>query len=193
MKHLGTKRLETERLILRRFKVDDAQCMFNNWASDEEVTKYLSWPPHKEVAITKAYLEMVIKEYEELTTYNWAIELKEIGEAIGSIGVAQCQNDIDSVHIGYTLGKDWWNEGIMSEAFREVIKFLMEEVGVNRIDARHDTKNPNSGKVMEKCGLKYEGTLRQASRNNQGICDVAWYGLLREDYIGNKQESLHED
>lgn len=62
----------------------------------------------------------------------------------------------------------------------------MEEVEVNRIHARHDRKNPNSGKVMEKCRLKYEGTLRQASRNNQGICDVAWYGLLRKDYFRNK-------
>lgn len=190
MKHLGTKKLESKRLILRRFKVDDAKCMFNNWASDEEVTKYLSWPPHKDVVLTKAYLEMVIKEYEEPTMYNWAIELKEIGEVIGSIGVVQHEKEVESVHIGYTLGKAWWNKGIMSEAFTEVIKFLMEEVGVNRIDARHDTKNPNSGKVMEKCGLKYEGTLRQASRNNQGICDVAWYGLLREDYYKDKEESF---
>ena len=186
MNHLGTKKLETERLILRRFKVDDAECMFNNWASDEEVIKYLSWPAHKSVEITKAYLEMVIKEYEKPTMYNWAIELKEIGEVIGSIGIVQYENDIESVHIGYTLGKEWWNKGIMSEVFAEIIKFLMDQVEVNRIDARHDTKNPSSGKVMERCGLKYEGTLRQASRNNQGICDVAWYGLLREDYYVGK-------
>ena len=192
MKHLGTKKLETERLILRRFIMDDAQGMFNNWASDEGVTKYLSWPPHKDVALTKAYLEMVIKEYEEPTMYNWAIELKEIGEVIGSIGVVQHEKEVESVHIGYTLGKAWWNKGIMTEAFTEVIKFLMSEVEVNRIDARHDTKNPNSGRVMKKCGLKYEGTLRQASRNNQGICDVAWYSLLREDYPRDKQDRLLE-
>lgn len=71
----------------------------------------------------------------------------------------------------------------MAEAVKAVIAFLFEEVGVNRIAARHDVNNPNSGKVMQKAGMKYEGTLRQADRNNQGIIDYAIYSVLKSEYI----------
>ena len=70
----------------------------------------------------------------------------------------------------------------MTEAFREVIRFLFGEVGVNRIEARHDVNNPHSGDVMKKCGLKFEGTRRQGGKNNQGIVDLSVYAILREDY-----------
>jgi ribosomal-protein-alanine N-acetyltransferase len=75
----------------------------------------------------------------------------------------------------------WWHRGYTSEALAELIRFFFEEVGANRIEARHDPRNPNSGKVMLKCGMKYEGTIRQADCNNQGICDYAMYGILRTD------------
>jgi [ribosomal protein S5]-alanine N-acetyltransferase len=87
------------------------------------------------------------------------------------------------VHIGYCIGKKYWNKGITSEALSVLIKFFFEEVGINRIESRHDTNNPNSGKVMEKCGMKYEGLMRQADRNNQGIGDTIYYGILAEDYF----------
>jgi ribosomal-protein-alanine N-acetyltransferase len=63
-------------------------------------------------------------------------------------------------HIGYCIGRKWWHSGITSEALESVIQFLIEEVGLNRIESRHDPRNPNSGAVMKKCGMKYEGTLR---------------------------------
>ena len=59
--------------------------------------------------------------------------------------------------------------------------YLFDVVNVNRIESRHDMRNPNSGKVMQKCGMKYEGTLRSAERNNQGVCDVCYYGLLKSE------------
>lgn len=183
MKNLGTVTLETDHLILRRFKLDDADDMYKNWASDEEVVKYLMWPAHKSKEVSKEIITSLIENYKNLNNYNWAIELKELGEVIGSISVVRIGEVIGSVHIGYCIGKQWWHRGIVSEAFSEVIKFLMEEVCVNRIESRHDPRNQNSGKVMEKCGLKYEGTLRQSDTNNQGICDGVWYALLKEDYI----------
>ena len=69
----------------------------------------------------------------------------------------------------------------MSEAFSAVIDFFFDQVGANRVESRHDPNNPYSGMVMRKCGLKYEGTLRSSDRNNQGICDASWYGILRSD------------
>lgn len=184
MRHQGTKVLETDRLKLRRFTVNDAQDMYNNWASDDEVTKYLMWPSHNNVEVSKAYIESIINVYSQPDTYNWGIELKEIGQVIGAISVVRYDDAVESVHIGYCIGSKWWNKGITSEAFTAVIKYLMEEVEVNRIESRHDPRNPNSGKVMEKCGLRYEGTLRESDYNNQGICDASWYALLREDYYG---------
>ena len=187
MKHLGTVELETERLILRRIKSSDAKPMFDNWASDDEVTKYLTWPTHSSVDVSKDVVSEWIQNYSDNKFYQWAIVLKDNGnEPIGSISVVHMDDDIDMVHIGYCIGRKWWHQGVTSEAFKEVIRFLIEEVGAKRIESRHDSNNPNSGKVMLKCGLQYEGTLRNADRNNQGICNSVMYGLLAEDYYKEK-------
>lgn len=178
MKHTGTKNLETPRLILRRFTMDDAQAMYDNWASDEEVTKYLTWLAHGSVEITKMVLEDWTAGYQRDDCYQWAIVPKELGQPIGSIGVVSCNERAESAHIGYCMGRKWWHQGIMTEALQAVIGYLFDEVGMQRIDSRHDPRNPHSGGVMKKCGMKYEGTLRQSDRNNQGICDASWYAIL---------------
>ncbi len=183
MEHLGTIELETKRLILRRFIMEDAERVFNNWANDDEVTKYLVWPSHSDINVTKNVLEQWIQNYEKNDFYQWAIEIKEIKEPVGSISVVNQLDDIKMVHIGYCIGKKWWNKGITSEALSVLIKFFFEKVGVNRIEARHDPNNQNSGKVMTRCGMKYEGLLRQADRNNQGIVDTIYYGIVAEDYF----------
>lgn len=79
---------------------------------------------------------------------------------IGTISVVGQNDRLKMVHIGYALGRPWWNRGIMSEAFSKIIAFFFEEVKVNRIESQHDPNNPASGRVMVKCGLQYEGTLR---------------------------------
>jgi ribosomal-protein-alanine N-acetyltransferase len=183
MEHLGTKKLETERLILKCFTINDAENMFKNWASDNEVTKYLTWPTHSDVNVSKYVLEQWIQNYGKSDFYNWAIVLKEINEPIGSIGTVKQSDDIKMVHIGYCIGRNWWNKGIISEALTALIKFFFEEVGINRIEARHDPNNPNSGKVMLKCGMKYEGHMKQADKNNQGIVDTIYYAVIADDYF----------
>jgi len=179
MKHLGTKRIETERLILRPFTMDDVEAMFHNWASDAEVTKYLTWPAHSSVEVSKMVLSDWVSHYGEDTYYQWAIVPKELGQPIGSISVVARNDAAELVHIGYCIGRNWWHQGYTSEALKAVMDFFFDEVGVNRVETRHDPNNPNSGRVMVKCGMKFEGTLRQSDRNNQGICDASWYGLLK--------------
>lgn len=179
MKHLGTKRIETERLVLRPFTMGDAEAMFANWASDPEVTKYLTWPAHGSVEVSKMVLSDWVSHYGEETYYQWAIVVKELGQPIGSISVVSRNDAAELVHIGYCIGKRWWHQGYTSEALKAVMDFFFDEVGVNRVETRHDPNNPNSGKVMRKCGMKFEGTLRQSDWNNQGICDASWYGLLK--------------
>ena len=180
--HKGTQRIETARLILRPFTTDDAQAMFSNWASDAEVTKFMTWPAHGSVEISRMVLEDWVKSYENENYYQWAIELKEIGAPIGSISVVRQNRSTEAAEIGYCIGKRWWHQGITSEALAAVIGFLFEEVGMNRIAALHDPNNPHSGGVMKKCGMRYEGTSRQSDRNNQGICDAAQYAILRNDW-----------
>lgn len=182
MRHCGTQRIETDRLILRRYKIEDADAMYKNWASDSEVTKFLMWPPHSSVDVSRGIIEDWLKEYPDEKYYQWAIVLKANGdEPIGGIGVVHMNEDISMVHIGYCLGRAWWRRGIMSEALKAVMDFMFDTVEVNRIESRHDPRNPNSGKVMQKCGMKYEGTLRSADWNNQGICDACYYALLRSE------------
>lgn len=182
MKHCGTQQIETNRLLLRKFSKKDAGAMYKNWASDDEVTKYLTWPTHSSVDISKRVLEDWVNSYSNENYYQWAIVLKENGnEPIGSISAVHINDNVASVHIGYCIGKSWWHQGITSEALKAVMDFFFDIVGVNRIEARHDSKNPNSGKVMKKCGMKYEGTLRCSDRNNQGICDACYYGLLKSE------------
>lgn len=182
MKHLGTEIIETNRLILRRFKMDDAENMYKNWASDDDVTKYLTWPAHKSISDTKEILKKWQDNYYKKDFYQWAIVLKEIDEVIGCIGVVFHDDRIEMVHIGYCIGKKFWHRGITSESLKHVIEFFFEKVKVNRIESRHDPRNVNSGAVMKKCHMKYEGTLRQGDFNNQGICDASYYGLLRDEY-----------
>lgn len=182
MKNSGTQRIETDRLILRRYVIEDADAMYKNWASDSEVTKFLTWQPHSSVDVSRSIIENWLKEYSDKKYYQWAIVLKDNGnEPIGDISVVQMNEDISMVHIGYCLGRAWWRRGIMSEALKAVMDFMFDTVEVNRVESRHDPMNPNSGKVMQKCGMKYEGTLRSADRNNQGICDACYYALLRSE------------
>lgn len=183
MIHLGTQMIETNRLKLRRFELSDAAAMFKNWAGDPEVTKYLMWPAHADVGVTRSILEEWTGKYEDDSFYLWAITLKSQGdEPIGSISVVSMDERLKMVHFGYCIGRKWWNQGITSEAFSTLIHFFFTEVKANRVESRHDPRNPSSGRVMEKCGLVYEGTVKEGDWNNQGLCDYAIYGLVAADY-----------
>lgn len=182
MKHCGTQRLETDRLVLRRFVKEDAAAMYKNWASDEEVTKFLMWQAHANEEVSQGITEEWVNSYAKEDYYQWAIVPKDNGdEPIGSIAVVAMDEAISMVHIGYCIGRAWWHRGIMSEALKAVMDFLFDKVDVNRIESRHDPRNPNSGGVMKKCGMKYEGTLRSSDWNNQGICDACYYALLKSE------------
>ncbi len=189
MTHKGTVALETERFILRRFVASDTEAMFRNWVNDAEVTKYLTWQPHGSIDVTRKISLSDISKYKDLSHYQWAIVSKSLNEPIGGINVVKIDEYCNCLEIAYRLGKAWWHQGYASEALSSVIKFLFEQVGANRIAAAHDTRNPNSGKVMLKCGMSYEGTLRQSGYNNQGVYDAAYYAILAEDYFecNNKQ------
>ena len=187
MNSLGTQRLETSRIILRRATSDDAPAMYKNWVCDPEVTKYLTWSPYKSLDEAHDYIREQIERWEhDDSFYDWFIELKSIGEVIGTIGFVRSNLDIASFDVGYAIGRAWWGQGIVAEALAEVERFAFEEIGANRLVGQHDVNNPNSGKVMQKCGMTYEGTLRQAARNNQGIVDICQHSIIAADYFLGK-------
>ena len=182
MNHIGTRYIETDRLILRRFELSDAQAMIDNWASDDEVTKYLTWPSYTDVAAVEQKLEQWVSRYTDADRYHWAIILKENGpQPIGSIGACHWHENGDTPEIGYCMGRRWWHRGIMTEALGAVLDFLFERVGVEQIVALHDTNNPHSGGVMRKCGMVFDGVREKAGKNNQGVVDMARYVLKAGD------------
>ena len=181
MNKTGTQRLETHRLILRRYRIEDAEDMFSNWASDPEVTRFLTWPTHKSVDVTRYLLNDWIPRYEDGRYFNWAIELKETGSVIGNIAVTILHEETEAAELGYCMGRAFWGRGIMPEAIRAVTDYLFDVAGLNRVEASHDVNNPKSGRAMEKAGLKLEGVHRAYGRNNQGICDVVIRALTKSD------------
>ncbi len=182
MEHKGTVKIETERLLLRAFTEQDSKPAFANWTNDSKVTEFLRWPAHRELAVTEKVLEDWIEHYRDPAFYQWAIVLKELGEPIGCISAVGMDEQVGMVHIGYCIGSRWWRKGYTSEALAAVISFFFREVKASRIESQHDPNNPNSGKVMEKCGMKKEGVLRKADWNNKGIVDACVYGILADEY-----------
>ena len=183
MNHVGTRPIETERLVLRRMTVADALDAFDNWLSDPEVALYMQWDAQTDVEQAKQYIEkMFVGKYENNTFYRWAIALKTDNAVIGSVGF-EIHSERDSVaDVSYGLCKRFWNQGIMSEALTAVIDYAFREVGVNRIEAFHAAANPASGRVMQKTGMKLEGHARQKYRSHKGFEDCDLYAILRDDY-----------
>ena len=181
MTHEGTQTLKTERLILRRFAVDDAADMFYNWANDERVTRFLTWEPHGEIEVTKQLLEDWCVDYREESYYNWVIEFG--GRASGGISVVHMNEKSESMELGYCMGYDNWGKGIMTEAVNAVRDYLFAEIGVHRIVIRHAAGNPASGRVAQKCGFIKEGIERESFRSRTGeFWDIVQYAILQSDW-----------
>lgn len=186
MNHTGSKPLKTERLYLRPFCEGDAEEMFKNWASDKEVTKYLTWTPHENIEQTRALLKLWEAQSKEKNVYHWAITYR--GEVVGDINLVAVNEYCEKGIIGYCLSRKVWGLGIMTEALKEVVRYLFEEVGFSRLEATHSVSNPASGKVMEKCGLLYEGTFRKSFKllSTGEWTDIVQRAILREDYFARK-------
>lgn len=177
---LGTKQLTTERLVLRKFKKEDSKKMFINWASDSEVAESAGFPCHKDEEITKEVIEIWLKEYDNEHSYNWVVELKENSEIVGNISVVNLDKRNEVAEIGYCYGKKWWNKGIATECLIEVIRFLLQDVGIQCIEVSHRKSNFASQKVIQKVGFQYEGTLRSRKVYNHIREDVLVYSIVKK-------------
>lgn len=178
LKHSGTVTIESDRLILRRCKIEDAEHMFNNWLTDSDVLKFAPFKTYNTVAEAFARVNYVLNKYHENHYYEWIIELKSTGDVIGTISATDVDDRIGCCEIGYLLGKAWWNQGYATEALAILLDFLFYTVGFQRITARHDAGNPASGRVMQKAGMMVEAVMCRSGWSNSGLGDYVCYVAL---------------
>jgi len=182
--YAGTREIETERLLLRRFNISDANEIFREWSSHDSVTKYLTWNKHDSIAETKNFLLGVISNYEYSSSkYCWGIQLKSEDILIGSIAAEVTDEISRTAKVGYCLGERFWNMGYTTEALRAVMDYMFYDVNLNRLEAYHSVNNPASGRVLQKAGMLKEGFSRQKFMTGSGeYQDADIYGLVREDF-----------
>ena len=175
-----TSEITTLNLILRPFKISDAQKMFTNWANSKSVCKYLSWQPHKNILETESIITSWVGRYNEPNFYQWCIVEKESNEPIGSISVLRTFDKDKRAEIGYALGEKWWGKGYTTEALIGVIEYLFSNSEYLVICAKHDTENIASGKVMQKSGMKFIKQIKGGGKNNiHPVCDVNYYEIKK--------------
>lgn len=180
--HYGTEELSSERILLRRFRLDDAQAMYDNWASDPEVTRHLTWRPHGSVEDTRQIIEIWHKEYEKINYYQWGIVYRPENELIGSISLMDVREISEHCEVGYCIARPYWGRGVMTEALRLVVAFAFDKIGFKRVAAFHSVDNPASGRVMAKVGMQYEGTLRNYMYNSlDQLTDCKLWSIIPSD------------
>ena len=179
---IDMKELETERLILRKFNIEDADDMYSNWATDEKSARYLSWDVHKNVDETKQIISKWISEYED-GSYNWVVELKSTHEIIGSIGAVKVRKEDLNCEIGYCYGSKYWNNGYGTEALKAVINYFLTDVGMYLVEANHIGGNPASGRVMEKAGMHKDAVLKKRRMNKytKDLDDLVVYSISKDE------------
>lgn len=150
--------ISTERLVLRKPVLDDAQVIFHGYACDADVTKYLVWRPHKEVDETEEFLARCIENWSGETEFTWVIESKQAHELMGMIA---CRIHHTSANLGYVLARKYWNKGFMSEAVGRITDWMLSRPEIFRVWAECDLENIGSARVLENVGMQREGVLRR--------------------------------
>ena len=173
--------LETERLILRRVTLDDADDMFL-YGSNEEVSKYVTWNSHKTLADTNEFINFILNKYENNQVAPWGIEYKENGKFIGTIDFVSWKPNHKMAEIGYVISQEYWGNGLTTEAAKEVIRFGFEKMDLVRIQARCFVENIGSARVMEKTGMSFEGIIRKGIFTKGKHQDYKMYSILEEEF-----------
>ncbi len=190
MKNNGTVQLETERLLLRKFVIEDVEQSHINWASDCETSKYFAFYPHKEMNDTESIIMQWINAYQnEGSNYIWAVVEKNSNEVIGNISADSSYRILNICEIAYMLGSKWWNKGYATEALNAVIHYLFITEDFYMIEAKYNAENIASGKLLQKIGMKQDGVLRDrrldketGKRNDLVICSI-----IKSEYKNNIQ------
>lgn len=177
---------ETERLILRKLELTDAEDYYV-LASDPAVTTHTTWSRHETLEDSIGFIERVNERVRLRQAYHWGILYKPKGLLIGRTGIINVDPVNERSEIGYALASEYWNLGIVTEATKRIVAFLFNEVGFNRLEARCNENNPGSYRVMEKIGMTCEGLLRKQLKINGMFLDQRTYSILKEEYFEEKK------
>lgn len=174
------KRLETPQLILRDWAEEDAKDLYR-YAKDPEAGPAAGWKPHENMEESREVVKMFIWEGDV-----WALEEKASGRVIGSLGLHKDKKrpGVPGVKmVGYVLAKEFWGQGRMTEAVKEAMRYAFEEEGLRMLTVYHFPWNDRSRRVIEKCGFRKEGTLRESFVRFDGtLMDEVCYSLTVEEW-----------
>lgn len=173
--------LECDRLILRRMKKSDAFDMFE-YAKNEEVTRFLLWNPHENLAYTEQYLNYVQSQYRDGSFYDWAVVLKAENKMIGTCGFTKIDTENNCGEVGYVINPAYRGHAYAAEAVNRVIDFGFYNLDLHRIEAKYIIGNDASRRVMEKCNMKFEGVARGSMLIKGEYRDIGKYSILRNEY-----------
>ncbi len=173
--------LTTARLVLRPGQARDAESLFR-CTGDPEVARYVLWTPHRSVAECRSHIRYLNRKARGGEPSSWVIALRDTGRAIGTIGFTSYADETRTAEVGYSIARDQWNRGIATEALSALLSLCFERMKLHRVEALHDVENPASGHVMQHCGMRYEGTLRQKVFNKGQWRDVCLWAMLDTDY-----------
>lgn len=174
------KDLQTIRLILRQVRESDDKDMFE-YTSSPEITKFLSWEPHNDITQARFYISQLIENYKLADCYAWAIEVKDLNKFIGIVRIFDVSFANKRGELSYILNPAFQGKGLAVEAIKAVLEFCIEQVGLNRIQARCTPDNYPSERVMQKLGMRYEGTLRDYWINKGIFTDAKLFALTAFD------------
>ena len=182
--HTGTQTIETERLILRKFEYTDDEAMLKYWISDEKIQSLYSEPIYTTKEAVKELLDKYIGSYEREDYYRWAIIEKDSMECIGQIAYFLVDNKNHFAEIEYCIGSDFQRQGLATEATKAVIAYGFEKMNLHRVQICTKTINAPSKRVIEKCGLTYEGTLRDYFYMDGEYVGRLYYSMLKNEWNG---------
>ena len=174
--------LETDRLLLRRMKKSDAEDMYE-YACLDDVTKYLLWSPHRSLRHTQTYLASVQKFYRDGSYFDYAVILKSENKMIGTCGFAHIFEGDNSAEIGYVINPKYKGSGYATEAVKGIISYGFRDLGFNRIEARYMVGNNASRRVMEKCGMQFEGIHRSLMLVKGEYKDIGVCAILKDEFV----------
>ena len=148
----------TDRLHLRVPRLEDAKSIFDGWAQDKDVTRYLTWRPHENIEQTQEFVRGCLAAWESHTRFPYMITLRTDGKVIGMIDP---RIESSKVGIGYGIARAFWGNGFAPEATNAIIGWAFQQPSLHRVYATTDVENIASQRVLEKVGMQREGLLRK--------------------------------
>lgn len=183
-------KFETKRLLIRKLLPDDADDMYS-YASLPETSKYLLWEPHPSRLYTADLIHFLQKEYVIGKYSDFAIIFKETGKMIGTVGFTSFDEKSSVAEVGYVISPEYWHRGIATEALGAILSISFFDLGVQRVEAKYMPENIYSRKVMEKCGMTYEGTARRKMLVKGLYRDIAYCSILKEEYFATHSKKQY--